>query len=147
MKRNPIRYKNICVTFASAAKVDLISSRDIFFHKSGQWVVPCFFSWSTWDTTEDAGPTNPSWHCCSKYHFLFEGPTEVLLMKWNVYLSLQISVQWQKSRLAPYGDPKWVPPSFFMYAGENCETNRQAMKKWPNRKKWCSNPLSYRRFA
>lgn len=43
--------------------------------------------------------------------------------------------------------PPWVPPGFFMYAAENYETNGQAMKKWPNRRKWCSNPFSCRQFA
>lgn len=34
-----------------------------------------------------------------------------------------------------------------MYTAENYETNRQDMKKWPDRNKWCSNLISYRHFA
>lgn len=45
--------------------------------------------------------------------------------------------------------PKMDSSYFFSYrySAENYVTNRQAMKKWPNRKKWCSNPVSYRHFS
>jgi len=44
MTRKLIRYKNIWVfgVPASEAEVDLMSSRDMFFHKSEQWDVPSF---------------------------------------------------------------------------------------------------------
>lgn len=83
---NLIRQKNIWGTFAREAGEDLNSSRDTFFHKSGQGDVPWCFSWST---LEDAAPVG----------IIAPSPISYWmgqLKKQNIYLSLWILFQYKK---------------------------------------------------
>lgn len=43
--------------------------------------------------------------------------------------------------------PKMGSSWVFYICSWKLRSKQKAMKKWPNRKKWCSNPMSYRHFA